>query len=268
MSNLLTLAAADLLLSADAPASFAEQMADPGDGRALVAFTGDDHRLNTELSLGLLSALGTVLSVYPAEGCWGNLEVRTDADPGRTHGTGENRLHVDLVDREQIPRFIALYCQRADPAEGGASALADLHAAAAELTAAEQGVLRQPAFSYWADQGVHGTGESLPVFPVLPPAIGPGAPVRFTSKMEPHLQRGDLACSDNASGAEIAAAFRSFVRAVYRHRTTVRLLPGQLLVFDQLRWAHGRMPLGKGQAAILPARRRLLVQAYVRGGGR
>ncbi|MEV7085918.1 TauD/TfdA family dioxygenase [Streptomyces sp. NPDC093085] len=264
MSDVLALESHDLLYGPTAPREFASRLAVEGAGQAVVTFPENtEHRHNLELSIGLLSALGPVLSVYPADGCWSDLEVRTEADPARTHGVGENRLHVDLVDRALCPRYIALYCVREDLQGGGASALSDLWAAADELTVAERDLLGRPAFSYWADQDVHGVGESLPRFAVLPERIGSGAPIRFTSKMLPHLRRGDLVEADSGAVPSIIDAFDRLADAALRHRVTVRLAPGQLLVFDQWRYAHGRMPLGQGQEAIPAGRRRLLKQGYV-----
>lgn len=268
MNAPLTVPATRILHAPAAPRSFAELLTGPGEGRVLVDFGAADHRLNAELALGMLSSLGLVLSVYPADGCWSDLEVRTEADPGRTHGTGENLLHVDLVDRDQVPRYIALYCQREDPKGGGASALADMWTAVRELDERDRALLQRPVFAYWADKGVHGVGEHLEWFPVLPQALEPGLPIRFTSKMRPHLDKGELIDTQEATARDVAAAFGRLVDAVHRQRTTIRLLPGQLLVFDQLRWAHGRMPLGTGQDAVAPDQRRLLRQTYVHGGAR
>lgn len=264
MSDVLTLQAHDLSHSPTAPREFAAQLTGVGAGTAVVSFPeGTDHRRNVELGLGLLSTLGPVLSVYPDDGCWSDLTVRTDVDPARTHGVGENRLHVDLVDRELSPRYIALYCVRDDPREGGASALADLWAAADDLTVADRALLSRPVFSYWADEGVHGVGESLSCFAVLPERVDGGTPIRFTSKMLPHLRRGELVEADSSTAPYITEAFDRFVSAAYEHRTTVRLAPGQLLVFDQWRYAHGRMPLGRGQEDVPADQRRLLKQGYV-----
>jgi Taurine catabolism dioxygenase TauD, TfdA family len=262
MSDLLTLEGHDLVRGPTAPRQFAALLAD--DGAAVVSFPGTaDHHRNLELSLGLLSTLGPVLSVYPADGCWSGLHVRTDADPGRTHGIGQNRLHVDLVDRELTPRYIALYCVREDSRGGGASSLSDLRAAADDLTVADRELLRRPVFSYWADEGVHGVGESLPRFAVLPERLDSSAPIRFTSKMLPHLRRAALVEAARDTVPHIADAFGRLVDAAYDHCISVKLAPGQLLVFDQWRYAHGRMPLGPGQATVPAAERRLLMQSYV-----
>ncbi|WP_153812159.1 TauD/TfdA family dioxygenase [Streptomyces sp. SUK 48] len=260
MTDLLHLDARELTCGPSAPDAFAHAFDGPGAARALVTFGSENHDGNLDLALSLLSALGTVLALYPDRGCWDELTVRDDVDPGRTHGVGENRLHVDLVDRDRTPRLIALYCVRADPAGGGASALSDLRTAAEDLDEADRDLLRRPVFSYFTDHGVHGVGEGLARFPVLPRHLDDREPIRFTSKMLPHLQRGELV--DGGAPEQVAAAFGRLVAAAEARRTTVRLQPGQLLVFDQWRYAHGRMPLGPGQRDLPPGQRRLLKQAY------
>ncbi|AWZ03553.1 MULTISPECIES: TauD/TfdA family dioxygenase [unclassified Streptomyces] len=264
MNDFSPLPSRDLTRGATAPRDFTDHLSGAGNGRALIAFEDPAaHALNMELGLSLLSALGPVLAVYPQDGCWSTLSVRTDADPGRTHGVGENRLHVDLVDRTLMPRYIALYCVRSDPRGGGASALADMWAAVESLTDVDRRLLSEPVYSYFTDEGVHGVGSSLERFAVLPPAGGEG-PVRFTAKMQPHLERGELLAND-ADQRRIADAFGRLVACVEHQRIAVRLLPGQLLVFDQHRYAHGRMPLGLGQETVAPDERRLLQQTYVGG---
>ncbi|MGW6027409.1 TauD/TfdA family dioxygenase [Streptomyces sp. NPDC055099] len=260
MPNLMMLPSRELTYGPTAPAAFARAF-DAGDGRAVVTFEPGEHLRNLDLALSLLSNLGTVLSLYPGRGCWDELTVRDDVDPGRTHGVGENRLHVDLVDRDHTPRLIALYCVRSDPAAGGASALCDLHQAVGDLDGADRELLERPVFSYFTDHGVHGVGEGLAHFAVLPRRLDGSEPIRFTSKMLPHLQRGELIDSDSQ---RVAAAFGRLVAAAEARRTTIRLQPGQLLVFDQWRYAHGRMPLGPGQSGLPPDQRRLLKQAYGR----
>jgi alpha-ketoglutarate-dependent taurine dioxygenase len=268
MNDLLVLDADSVTHGPCAPREFAAQLTGEGDGRALVRFKDTtDHQRNLALTLSLLSLLGTVLSVYPGDGCFSDLSVRTDADPGRTHGTGENRLHVDLVDRSESPRYIALYCVRADPHGGGASALSDLWTAADALTPADRNLLRHPGFCYFTDEGVHGVGASLPRFAVLPRYLDGRTPVRFTSKMLPHLQRGELLVDAPHPAGAVAEAFERLVEAAVQYRATVTLSPGDLLVFDQWRYAHGRMPLGQDQAVLLPQQRRLLKQAYVAADG-
>ncbi|MFE7133536.1 TauD/TfdA family dioxygenase [Streptomyces sp. NPDC057638] len=263
MTGLLTRPALDITHGPTAPRAFADRLTEAG-GRLVITFPDPAaHQRNLSCALGLLSALGPVLGVYPADGCWSALRVRTDADPNRTHGTGENRLHADLVDRELIPRHIALYCEREDPFGGGASALADLWAAVGELTRAERELLARPVFSYFTDDGVHGVGDPVERFPVLSSAADPAAgPVRFTAKALPHLERGELLHTGPGDAAPTVAAYRRLAQAALAHRTTVRLAPGQLLVFDQWRHAHGRMPLGPGQHRLPEDGRRLLWQTY------
>jgi len=266
MSDLPALKFTDVSEGPDGYRHFAEQFHGTADGRAVIAFAdpGDHHR-NQHLALGLLSALGTVLSVYPDLGPWSDLTVRVDADPGRTHGTGENRLHIDMVDRGLTPQIIALYCVRDDPRGGGASALADTWAATSSLNDEDRRLLSQSAFRYWSDEGVHGVGPSLERFPIVPAYLGWGLPVRFTSKMGPHLDEGELVDTDMVPAEQAAAAFTRLTEALYAARTTYRLKPGELLVWDQHRYAHGRMPLGDGQHELPENGRRLLLQTYVAG---
>lgn len=264
MNDFTHLDSRDLTHGPTAPRDFAEHLTGDGNGRALVTFADPiDHARNMETSLSLLSSLGPVLAVYPQNGCWSELGVRTEADPGRTHGVGENKLHVDLIDRDLMPCYIALYCVRSDPRGGGASALADMWPAVEALTDTDRRLLSEPVYSYFTDEGVHGVGTGLERFAVLPPPGGDG-PVRFTAKMQPHLDKGELLAA-GADQRRIAEAFGRLVAGVEHQRTTVRLLPGQLLVFDQRRYAHGRMPLGPDQETVTPDERRLLQQTYVGG---
>ncbi|MBX7551546.1 TauD/TfdA family dioxygenase [Streptomyces sp. tea 10] len=250
----------------DAHIRFAEQFHGRYAGRAVIAFDNTDHRRNEDLSLSLLSSLGTVLSVYPSTGPWSDLAVRTEVDPGRTHGVGENRLHIDMVDRERTPRVIALYCVRDDPCGGGASALADMWTAITSLSSEDRRVLEQCVYSYWSDEGVHGVGRSLERFAIVPERLEAGFPVRFTSKMGPHLDKGELVDTAHVPATQAAAAFARLTDAVYAERVTYRLRPGQLLVWDQQRHAHGRMPLGEGQDQVPEDSRRLFHQTYVTEG--
>ncbi|WP_217561578.1 TauD/TfdA family dioxygenase [Streptomyces sp. GbtcB6] len=264
MNDLLTLNAPEVFEGHDGHRHFAELFYGPGAGRAVIVFTAPaDHQRNQDLTLGLLSALGTVLSVYPGLGPWSDLTVHTDADPGRTHGVGENRLHIDMVDRDLTPRIIALYCVRDDPQGGGASALADMWSAVDSLSDGDREALKQSVYRYWTDEGVHGVGRSLERFPIVPQELTGGFPVRFTSKMGPHLEKGELVDTNLVSADQAAGAFSRLAEAVYAVRTTHRLQPGQVLVWDQQRYAHGRMPLGEGQAELPEDRRRLLRQTYV-----
>jgi hypothetical protein len=246
-----------------APRDFAEILRTDGDGRIVVSFApGTAHRRNLERCSALLSTLGSQVSVYPAQGVWTNLGVRQSASAMRTHGTGENPLHIDLVCSAQPPRYIALYCMRPDPKGGGASATSDLWAAADKLSEEDHAALSSPCFKYWADKNVFGVGQPLDRFAVIPPTRS--APVRFTAKMLPHLRQGKLL--DHPEPLQLVTAFEHLVQRAEELRTEFRLAARQMLVFDQWRYAHGRMPLGAGQAAVAAGARRLLKQSYVSGG--
>ncbi|MGY1897950.1 TauD/TfdA family dioxygenase [Nocardia gipuzkoensis] len=254
----------EILHGQNAPHRFREVVHGSAGGKAVVTFSDRTaHRLNLDLAASLLSSLGTLLSIYPSDGCWSDLGVRLDADPIRTHGTGENPLHIDLVDREFPPKYIALYCIRNDPHGGGATMLSDLWAAYGGLAEEDRSVLSEDLFSYWTDEGAHGVGNSLPTFPVLPSALRAGTVIRFTGKMATHLHHGLLA--DPTILPAASAAFDRLVEHVNHHALDYLLKPGQMIVFDQRRYAHGRRALGHRQDRVDVDSRRLLKQAYVSG---
>src|SRR5580658_24313 len=269
MPALQEISEADVLTGTDVPLGFADILREKADGRLVVTFDdSSSHQRNLDLAVSLMSALGPVLSICPVDGCWSDLGVRPEANPMRTHGIGENPLHIDLVDREYPPRYIAFYCVRNDPKAGGATALSDLRAAVRQLDGEDRAVLSEAAFHYWTDEGVCGVGDPLPSFPIIPAEAEPGseagAVVRFTSKMLPHLRQGELV-DPRVSAVAAAEAFDRLVGIARSATDTYPLHPGQMMIFDQYRYAHGRMPLGPGQDDLPDTSRRLLKQAYVSG---
>lgn len=254
--------AKDILQKAISPLPFARAMRSSAGGAIVVRFEqSSNHALNLQLAESALSSLGPILCVYPHDGVWSDLSVDLAADPQRTHGVGENPFHMDMVDRAFSPRYIALYCQRSDPREGGGSMLSDVRAALGRLPAPELDTLAKSAFSYWADQGVFGVGEHLERFPIVPPE--PDGFVRFTSKMLPHLEQGELYDPTVVNPSDVVSAFKSLTSEVKAGAFSHRLGEGEMLVFDQFRFAHARMPLGDGQEEVPEDARRLLRQTYV-----
>lgn len=252
----------EVLQTTISPLPFARAMRSSAGGAIVMRFEQpDNHALNLQLAESALSSLGPITCVYPHDGVWSDLSVNLAADPRRTHGVGENPFHMDMVDREFSPRYIALYCQRSDPRGGGGSMLSDVRAALERLSPPELDTLAKPAFSYFADQGVFGVGKHLERFPIVPPE--PNGFVRFTSKMLPHLEKGELFDPALASPSDVVSAFSSLTSEVKEGRFSYRLEEGEMLVFDQFRFAHARMPLGDGQENVPINARRLLRQTYV-----
>lgn len=217
----------------------------------------DAERVATELGEGL----GRLLDVYGDGQRWSSLTVSLDAAPNRTHGVGANPLHIDYVQRSHPPDLIMLLGEREDPLGGGASVLARFEAAREGLSLQDQELLAMPVLRYWNDQGAQEVGEPLERF-----ALFDGAWTRFTSKMLPHLDGSATVFAQDALAdqARIRDALLRFDALLQAHSYRARLRPGQLLIFSQRHFAHGREALGFDQANLPQRSRRLLRQAYIR----
>lgn len=218
---------------------------------------------NSTVPTALISALGAFLDVYDDGIRWSELTVRLDAAPNRTHGTGINALHLDYVNRSEPPAFIGLLGCQLDPLGGGATMLASLWDAVAKLPEAARVILSKPWFGYWNDAGAKDVGEPLQSFAVID-----GPWVRFTAKMLPHLRDGvpeSMVVLTDEGRANITAVRESMemLNALLMADVMVRrLAPGELLLFDQRRYAHGRCALGGEQSKLPFCERRLLKQTY------
>lgn len=213
------------------------------------------------VATALGEGLGHLLDVYGDGQQWSSLTVNLDAAPNRTHGVGANPLHIDYVQRSNPPDLIMLLGVREDPLGGGASVLARFEAACDGLSLQDQELLASPVLRYWNDQGAQEVGEPLERFALLD-----GAWTRFTSKMLPHLDGSATVFAQDALAQQprIRDALLRFDELLQAHSYRARLRPGQLLIFSQRHFAHGREALGFDQASLPPHSRRLLRQAYIR----
>jgi hypothetical protein len=215
---------------------------------------------------GLIESASALLDsqflFLPVEGQrWNRLEVRLDAARERTHGTGENPLHVDYLAHASPPRFIALLCLRPDPAGGGATQLSSFANAVSLLPKGTRQILETPWFWYWPDPTGGIFGNPVDPFPILPKDPRLEA-TRFSAKMI----RGDgrvKAEIIRAPHEDNAGAVCELNAAMQAGRIDLLLRRGELLVFDQFSMAHGRSSLGPFQSGIDKSHTRLLMQAYL-----
>lgn len=205
-------------------------------------------------------ALGDPLDVYGDGQQWSFLRVDTQAQANRTHGVGENPLHIDYVQRSAPPALIILLGLRQDPHGGGQSIIAPFKPARAALSEAERQLLSQSHFKYWNDQGAQDVGEALERFAILDQPW-----TRFTAKMLPHLDGSATVLDERAvpQTAALLSALNHLHQSLIEHSIRLTLKPGQMLIFDQRYFAHGRGELGPGQASIPQEQRRLLGQCYL-----
>lgn len=227
-------------------------------GQAVYLELGDDAE---PLATAIGEGLGQLLDVYDDGQRWSSLTVSLDAAPNRTHGVGENPLHIDYVQRTHPPDVIMLLGERDDPLGGGASLIAPFEQARSSLLAQDIALLSTPYLRYWNDEGAKDVGQALERF-----ALFDGPWTRFTSKMLPHLDGSATVFTQEALDEQprVREALLRFEASLNAHASRARLMPGHLLIFSQRHFAHGREALGHDQATLPPHRRRLLRQAYLR----
>jgi hypothetical protein len=188
---------------------------------------------------------------------WKEIGTNLSAHPGRSTGTGHNALHMDLVNATRPPDYAALLCTRPDPLGGGPSILADARAAVTRLAPSTRALLADKAYRYGSFFDLSGVGEECAPFAVLDGHPDDAGFVRFTAKMltEPGLD------------APHASAARELSDQLTGGQLSFTLQRGDLLIVNQHRFLHGREPLGAGQEAVPAARRRLLLQLFLRSAG-
>ena len=220
-----------------------------------------------KLNLFLMYLCGSPIWLYPEGEIWFNLKVKLDADPGRTHGVGENRLHVDLVGYSKLPRIISLYSIRKDKHGKGSSLLSDLNKVLSELDNKDRELLNKNFFKYWPDKGVLNVGDNLNSFSIIDKDENNDEFFRFTSKMSHSMEElleERKVFSELAKGKhdEIIDAFKRFSEKAESFKMSTVLEPGELLIFNQVRLAHGRGELGENQSSIPVNERRRIRQCY------
>jgi Taurine catabolism dioxygenase TauD, TfdA family len=211
------------------------------------AFSDEELRL---AGAGMLAAAGRpFFSVDDGGKLWIGAESAPSKDPASFGGAGRQGLHIDAPNVEHVPDFTCLLMLRSDPAGGGQSLVADVHAALAELSGTDRAELSEDAYFEGRAEGLHGTGAPRMPFPVRD-ATGPGRPwVRWSAKM-----------LDDPRNSGRAGVLRRFASALDGHSRTVTLTRGAMLIADQQRTAHGRAALGD-QAGLPDGTRRLIIQA-------
>ena len=212
----------------------------------------------------LLVSLCSPLEILePSGDYWAPLTVKLAADPIRTHGTGRNDFHIDFLTKPRPPRLIAFLCIRPDPLGGGQTLLSDLQRSVAALDEESRAHLMRPSYRYWDDTQYRSLGEGLTAFSIIPHP-GHEQIIRFTSKMLVHLDTAPSPVFDGGNEERPAAksALMALKERIDSDEISFHLQPGQLLIFDQWRYAHARSELAPGQEQIPEESRRLLLQGY------
>jgi hypothetical protein len=215
--------------------------------KALLQYSDDDL---VSILTAVCAGSARPVHVFDRWPLWKPLGVSFDIDPRRATGVGFNPLHMDVVNAEMPPDYVAFFCRRADPAGGGHSVIANMRRAFARISSEARRALREAQFVEGAFYGLSGVGAELRPFPFLD--AGASVPrLRFTAKMLPELEEG--AESD---------ALREFNDAMLEDMDIFLLDEADLMLVNQWECAHGRLPLGEGQRAIAEDERRLVYQCF------
>lgn len=222
------------------------------DGAAVVRMPWLVERSAAEaasLVTALTSLLAEPIRVFVNQpGLWRYLGV----DPARplhsSGGTGSQGLHQDFVNASAPPDFVYLYCRQADPYGGGSSLLASTIGVADELSPADRGVLQQRLFRDGRVVNLENIGIDINPFAVLGDER-----VRYSGKL-----------LDSLDDAVALTALLRLQNRLARRTVEVLLEAGDLLIVDQRKALHGRMPLGSGQEKLPAGSRRLLMHGFGR----
>lgn len=200
----------------------------------------------------LLSIFGTPFRVFKNQiGHWRKLEVNLDRPPNRSGGVGLSFLHMDFVNASNPPDIVCLFALRRDPALGGESTISLLDGIEHVLSKEHVGELSKPQFNDGVVVNLNGVGDDINPFAVL----NPDSSWRYRFS-------GNLL--ESAPDRLSKEAVLEMYNILESRKRTVLLEPGDLLILNQHRVVHGRMPLGSGQEKILPENRRFLLHSFVR----
>jgi hypothetical protein len=194
---------------------------------------------------------GKPLRVFGDSPHWREVGVDPERPPNRSRGTGLLPLHMDFVNAESPPDAICLLCIRPDPLGGGASIVARIEDCETLVSEPTLLALSAPIYRDGAVRGLEGVGSDTNPFPVF--ASGAKFKYRYTG----HLLSSVSEPSAIAALEELAEILQARVQ-------TMLLEPGDLLVVDQHRAVHGRMPLGPQQSQKQAQERRLMLLSFLR----
>jgi hypothetical protein len=213
-------------------------------------------------ALNLSAFSGTLVEVEADENkYWYPLGVDPSASPIGANGVGPNVPHIDMLAYSHFPSGMALLCERPDPTGGGVTQLARIDRAIKRLSPREVEILKLPIYSYWRDSNLINVGNFLERFSILP--MHKKEPVRFTSKMVNRIAQVPLPSEAPKGTIE---AVQAFVNALQKESISILLRPGDLVLYSQLHYCHGRSGLGHTAHTVASHQQRQLWRLYFNKG--
>src|ERR1700730_2821958 len=141
--------------------------------------------------LGVIALIGTPLALIPHLGYWQVLGVDPQRPPHKFGGVGYNHLHTDVANSTRPPRFVCLFCIRADPRGGGETIVSNIRTLLPQIVPADLSELCRPQWMEGQFFGMQGAGSELCPFPMLSFDTGARLLPRFTAKLLATLPDND-----------------------------------------------------------------------------
>lgn len=220
-----------------------------GDG-----FKGDVlDEVKTKL-LSCLSIFGLPFGAFNGKGFWQTLGVNKNATNLRAESTGYIPLHIDFDQARNPPDGVALFCLRPDPRGGGESTVFDYQKFLSLLTEEDIRTLSEIEYSYSTLYNQNGIGDVFNPHPLLE-----------QRGHKPSLLRYNAKALDDCDG-NLLELFTQMEDAFKAASAVYAMKAGDMIVVDQNKTLHGRMPLGDGSQSddVNQSEDRFLLQTYLR----
>jgi len=224
-------------------------------GACVVSFGKNDDLEQTRLKLvTTLSAFGIPFGVFKQKGFWQTLGVNNNAADLRAESRGYIPLHIDFDQARMPPDGVALFCARPDPFGGGESLVFNYEEFLNSMPPEELATFANNQYSYSTLYGQNGVGEVYNPHPLVDIEDGKPTLLRYNGKATPDLS------------GELSELFMSMEKTFYANSAKAALRAGDLLIVDQTKTLHGRLPLSDREEGVTipPEQDRLLLQTYLR----
>lgn len=203
--------------------------------------------------LFVLAHFGVPFGAFHQKGFWQTLGVNKDALALRAESMGYIPLHIDFDQASHPPDGVALFCVRPDPRGGGESTIFEYQRFLSLLSDQQRQELGNIYFSYSTLYQQNGIGDVYNPHPLLESRQGKPF-FRYNGKVLPEV------------GGDFAPLFSAMEEQFRKASSSYLLKAGDLLIVDQTRTLHGRLPLAErehDQVYDTP-QDRLLLQTYLR----
>jgi hypothetical protein len=198
----------------------------------------------------LVAHFGRPIHVFTRFPFWKPIGVDVSRPRGKSEGIGFNGPHLDCVNMAEPPDLVCFVCLRPDPLGGGANFIVDTTGIDSQIPDDVRDALGEAAFSEGAAFDLENVGESMECFPVLSDERWP---CRFSNRL-----------LETTTDNKRHNALRILDEQLLHRIQLVPLGRCDVLLVNQRKALHGRLPLHGDQSLVPGDKRRLIVQSFYR----